>query len=122
MVAASAHAMEAYSLDTGYVTNLDGLSATTTFEHRYHDDVGDMEIGKVGDGKCFYCDCGGHHAKDRPKRKQERKNKDTKKEGATSRDNTVICAFCDHSGHHVSVCRKKKQYKEDQAKASAAKR
>ena len=34
MVAASAHAMEAYSLDTGYVTNLDGLSATTKFKNR----------------------------------------------------------------------------------------
>ena len=123
MVAASAHAMEAYSLDTGYISNLDGLAATTSFEHRHHyDEVEDMEIGKVGDGKCYYCDCHGHIAKDCPKRKQDRRNKDTKKEGATSRDNTVICAFCDHPGHHVSVCRKKKQYKEDQAKASAAKR
>ena len=81
-----------------------------------------MEIGKAGDGKCFYCGCGGHHAKDCPKRKEDRKNKDIKKEGATGWDNTIICAFCDHSGHHVSVWHKKKQYKEEQAKAAAAKR
>ena len=112
MVAASANAMEAYSLDTGAISNLDGLASTTNFEsHQYGDEA--MDVNKIGDDKCFNCSAKGHHQKDCPKPKKERRDRETqdKKVG--------ICDFCDFRGHHVSVCRKKKAYKEEQAKIAS---
>ncbi len=115
MVAAAANAMEAYSLDTGVITNLDGLASTTNFE--IQDQYGEepMDINRIGDDKCFNCDGKGHHARNCPKPKKERRERDTQDKDKK----VVVCDFCDFKGHHVSVCRKKKVYKEEQAKIAA---
>ena len=46
MASAAANAMEAYSLDTGFISNLDGLASTTTFEIQ---DQGEeaIEVNKI---------------------------------------------------------------------------
>ena len=54
MARSFANAIEAYSLDTGVLSNLDGLASTTTFE-RHNQGEEAMEVNKVEDDKCYKC-------------------------------------------------------------------
>ena len=70
MVGAVANALQAFTLDMGGIANLDGLATTTNFETQpeYGIDNFDkeepMEIGKVEDNKCFFCNKKGHYARE----------------------------------------------------------
>ena len=123
MVSTVANAMEAYTLNTWSVSNLDGLYSTTIFKAQGQCGDEPMEINRIGNDKCFNCDSKGHHTKDCPKLNRERWTRDTMDHARDSSDKKiVVCNFYDFKRHYVSICRKKKQYKEDQKKAAFAKR
>lgn len=116
MVAASANAMEAYSLDTGMVGTMDGLACTTTFDS-YDDDAMDINnINKVGpNDTCHNCDGKGHYARDCPKPKRGAQQRAQ----GSGRQPRRGCHFCDASGHNTPDCNKKKKWKAEQAVARA---
>ena len=72
MVSSVAKALQAYMLDRGVITNLDGLATTTSFERNPDQEDKPMDICKVcrvEDNHCYTCKGKGHHSKDCPKQK-----------------------------------------------------
>ena len=63
MVSATANTMEAFSLNTGTISNLDTLARTATFkaQGQYGEEL--MDISLIIHGKCFNCDSKGHIAR-----------------------------------------------------------
>ena len=91
-------------------TSMDGLTSRT--QHSFsnarkgHDDVEDMEIGKLGDKKCFNCNGYGHLKKDCRSKKAAfggRKNH-SQGYGTKSGGKKGNCYKCGRPGHRQKQC------------------
>ena len=91
-------------------TSMDGLTSRT--QHSFsnarkgHDDVEDMEIGKLGDKKCFNCNGYGHLKKDCKSKKAAfggRKNH-SQGYGTKSGGKKGNCYKCGRPGHRQKQC------------------